>query len=59
MLNECEMAEDVLVRHLDAKGSLGADTTHCVADVNRVNVSETLCADVHCNERTCNNNTPL
>ena len=53
------MTEDVLVRHLDAESALGADPTHRVADVNRVDVCETLCADVHCNESTCNNNTLL
>ena len=53
MFDECEMTEDVLVRHLDAERSLRADATHSVPDVDRPNVGETLRADVHRDERSC------
>ena len=53
MFDECEMTEDVLVRHLDAERSLRADATNRVPDVDRPNVGETLRADVHRDECTC------
>ena len=53
MFDEREVTEDVLVRHLDAERSLCPDASNRVPDVDRPDVSKTLRADVHCDERTC------
>ena len=53
LLEEGEVAEDVLVGHLDAERALGADAAYGVLNVHRANVSQPPRQDVHRDERTC------
>ena len=52
-LEECEVDEDVLVRHLDAEGSLRADALDSALHVQRSNVKQTTSKDIHCHKRSC------
>lgn len=46
------MAEDVLVGHLDAVGTLCSDSTHCLLNVHSPSVYQTSSVDVHRDKRT-------
>lgn len=51
MLNDAQVTEDVLVRHLDAEGALTADAAHRGWYVHGVDVLQATQADVNCDER--------
>lgn len=50
MLNDAQVTEDILVRHLDAEGALTADAAHRGWYVHGVDVLQATQADVNCDE---------
>ena len=56
MLEQRQVNEDILVRHLDAEGALRADSLHGSLHVNRADVSQASRQDVHAYKSTCGKN---
>ena len=55
VFNDTQVAEDILVRHLDTEGPLAADATNGGRDVHSVDVLQATQADVNGDEGTCRN----
>lgn len=52
VLYDGRVAEVILVPRLDAVGTLGPHTPHCLLDVHRPNILQTGQTDVQCAKRT-------